>query len=364
MKRLLLALLLTAASAPAPAQHEHHSAPAAPATESDPPAGHRSTAPRQHEGHGEPVQDPHAGHAATAVPGEDDPHAGHDMNQTQDPHAGHGMAPAPTVQDPHAGHHMDAAPQPPAPPVGPPPPEALTGPDHAADAFHGSAAMAAAREEMRTEHGAHITWGLFADQLEIGIRDGGETFSWADVQLRYGNDIDRLWIKTEGEAVFGDGIEQAEVQALWSHALDPWLDLQAGVRQDFAPDPDRTYLVLGIQGLAPYWFEIDATAFVSTKGDVSARLEAEYDQRITQRLILQPRIEAELALQDVPELGIGAGLSAAELGLRLRYEIAPEFAPYVGVQYERAFGDTARFARSAGEDVGGWSVLAGVRIWF
>jgi copper resistance protein B len=122
--------------------------------------------------------------------------------------------------------------------------------------------------------------------------------------------------------------------------------------------------VLGIEGLAPYWFEVDAVAFVSNKGDVSARFEGEYDLRLTQKLILQPRIELDLALQDVPEIGLGSGLSAAEAGLRLRYEIAPEFAPYVGVAYERAFGDTAGFRRAAGEEAGGLSLLVGVRAWF
>ena len=97
---------------------------------------------------------------------------------------------------------------------------------------------------------------------------------------------------------------------------------------------------------------------------MSARLEAEYDLRLTQKLILQPRAEVELALQDVPELGIGSGLSSGEIGARLRYEIRPEFAPYVGVEYERAFGDTARFQRAAGEEAGGWNLLVGVRTWF
>jgi copper resistance protein B len=154
------------------------------------------------------------------------------------------------------------------------------------------------------------------------------------------------------------------VQALWSRAIDPWFDLQTGLRYDFRPDPSRAYLVLGVQGLAPYWFEVDAAAFVSTKGDVSARFEAEYDIRFTQKLILQPRVEVDFALQDVPELGIGSGLSSGEIGARLRYEVRPEFAPYVGVEYERAFDGTARFRRAAGEDRGGVSFLIGLRTWF
>ena len=357
MKRSLLALLAAAAATPAAAQHAGHPAPTSPPPGSLPPASADSGATDPHAGHDMGhAQDPHAGHDMHQA---QDPHAGHDMHQAQDPLAGHELGQA---GDPHRGHRgpSDAA----LPPLDPPPPEALTGPEHAADLVFGREAMIAARNVLRREHGAMTSWGMFADQIEVGFRSGEESFAWGDVQLRYGNDIDRLWLKTEGEGVFGEGIERAEVQALWSHALDPWFDLQAGLRYDFAPDPERAYLAVGVQGLAPYWFEIDATAFVSTKGDLAARVEVEYDQRITQRLVLQPSLEADLSLQDVPELGIGSGLSTAELGLRLRYEIVPEFAPYLGVQYERAFGDTARFARSAGEDVGGWSLVAGIRAWF
>lgn len=154
------------------------------------------------------------------------------------------------------------------------------------------------------------------------------------------------------------------MQALWSRAVDPWFDLQLGLRHDFGQGSDRSHLALGVHGLAPYWFEIDAAAFVSTKGDVTARIEAEYDLRLTQKLILQPAVELELSLQDVPELGIGSGLSSAEAGFRLRYEFGPRFAPYIGVEYEGRFGDTARFRRTAGDDAGGWSLLAGFRAWF
>jgi copper resistance protein B len=136
------------------------------------------------------------------------------------------------------------------------------------------------------------------------------------------------------------------------------------VRHDFKPDPSRTYGVLGIQGLAPYWFEVDAAGFVSNEGDVSARLEAEYDFLFTQKLILQPRTELNFAVQDVKELGIGSGLSTAELGLRLRYEIVREFAPYVGVSWTRLVGKTEDFARDEGEDVSSVSFVAGVPLWF
>ena len=250
----------------------------------------------------------------------------------------------------------------PAPPVAPPPPAAFSGPEHAADLVYG-ASMAEARAGMREEHGSLETYKLLIDQLEVAIRNGRDSLRW-DGQAWYGGDVDKLWLKTEGEGSFGEAVEEAEVQALWSHAIDPWFDLQAGVRYDFRPDPERAHLVLGVQGLAPYWFEIDAAAFLSHKGDLTARFEGEYDLRLTQKLILQPRLEFDLAAQDVPELGIGSGLSTAEAGLRLRYEIVPEFAPYVGIEYERAFGDTAKFRRAEGERRGGWNLLLGLRAWF
>ena len=207
------------------------------------------------------------------------------------------------------------------------------------------------------------TYKFLVDQLEARIRNGRDGYRW-DAQGWIGGDIDKLWLKTEGEGAFGEAVEEAEIQALWSHAIDPWFDLQAGIRHDLRPDPERTHFVLGVQGLAPYWFEVDAAALLSNKGDVTARIEAEYDLRLTQKLILQPRVEFDLSAQDVPELGIGSGLSSGEIGARLRYEVRPEFTPYVGIEYERAFGDTADFRRTAAEEAGGWSLLVGLRTWF
>jgi copper resistance protein B len=263
------------------------------------------------------------------------------------------------MPDPHAGHAGAGA----APPAAPPPPEALSGPAHAADALFGEQTMAEAREELRATHGDIVTSKLLVDRLEARIGDGEDGYAW-DAIFWWGGDIDKLWIESEGEGAFAGPVEAAEIQASWSRAIDPWFDLQLGLRHDFRPDPERTYLVAGIQGLAPYWFEVDGTIFLSDEGDLSARLEGEYDLRLTQKLIAQPRAELELAAQDVPELGIGAGLSSGELGVRLRYEIVPEFAPYVGVEYERAFGETADFRRAAGEGAGGWALLLGIRAWF
>lgn len=320
MKRLLI-ILLAASAAPALAQHAGHAMPAPP-----PPA---------------------------ETPA--DPHAGHDMPSAE---------PETSASEPHAGHTApEHEPGIPDPPVAGPSATASSGPRNAADTIFDAGDMARAREQLRREHGAITAWKLLVDRAEARVRDGRDGYAW-DAQAWVGGDIDRLWIKTEGEGSFGERPEAAEAQLLWSHALDPWFNLQAGVRYDLQPNPERGHLVIGVQGLAPYWFEVDGALFLSDKGELSARFEAEYDQRITQRLILQPRVEFDLAAQNVPERGIGSGLSKTEAGLRLRYEVVPEFAPYVGVDYERAFGDTAGFARAAGERVGGWSLVAGVRTWF
>jgi copper resistance protein B len=200
------------------------------------------------------------------------------------------------------------------------------------------------------------------ERLEARIgRD--DAFLW-DLQGFWGGDIDKFVLKSEGEGSFDSGdVETAEVQALWSHAIGPFFNLQAGARVDFEPDT-RSHLVIGVQGLAPYMWHVDAAAFLSDKGDLSAQIEAEYDQKITQRLILQPRVELDLAAQDIPERDVGAGLSSFETGLRLRYEFAREFAPYVGVEWEQKLGETRRIARADGERASAVVVLLGIRAWY
>ena len=350
--KIILALLLTGVSAPALAQSE----PPSPATA---PTSSTTCLPE------------HAALGHCTLPAASKPVAPASNSACLPEHAAMGhctpSTPAQTPTggaDPHAGHSMPAMEQAvTTPPVAPPPPAAFSGPKHAADAVYGEAASAQARETLRDEHGNILTYKVLVDQLEARMRDGLDGYSW-DAQGWYGGDINKLWIKSEGEGSFGESAEQAEVQALYSRAINPWFNLQGGVRYDFQPNPERAHLVLGIQGLAPYWFEVDGALFLSNKGDLTARFEAEYDQRITQKLILQPSIEFDLAAQDVSEFGIGAGLSTAEVGLRLRYEFVPEFAPYIGIQYERAFGDTRRFLKDEGEKAAGWSLLTGVRVWF
>ena len=305
--------------------------------------------------------------AATPLAAQDS-HAGHAMPApAQDPHAGHDMGAPPA--DPHAGHDMgDMAAEPGAPASPgpemetPPPPEAGSGPPRAADAIWGPEAMAASREDLRKTHGDFPLLWLQAERLETQLREGRDGYLW-DVQGWYGTPTRRLWVKSEGEGERGDKPEDAEVQALYSTAIRPFWDLQAGIRHDFA-GPDTTHAVIGIQGLAPYMFEVDAALFLSTRGDLTARVEAEVDQRITQRLILQPRVEANLSAQDVPELGIGAGIDQIEAGVRLRYEIAREFAPYIGIEQSWRIGQGADFARLRGEDPSVTSLVAGIRFWF
>ena len=261
--------------------------------------------------------------------------------------------------DPHAGHGASSA----APPVAPPPPEALSGPAHAADRVFGATTMTASREDLRREHGDMRATKLLIDRLEWRAASGRDGYL-LDGQAWYGGDINKLWVKTEVEVERGRKPEQAEVQGLWSRAIDPWFDLQTGIRFDANRGPDRTHLVLGVQGLAPYWYEVDGAVFLSNKGELTARAEAEYDLRITQKLILQPLVEVDLSAQDIEELGIGSGLSTAELGLRLRYQVSQQFSPYFGLFYERAFGDTRRFRRAEGDDDASLGLVAGLRLWF
>ena len=224
------------------------------------------------------------------------------------------------------------------------------------------AAGASAQDHAARAMGADRQLMTMFDRLEHRWADeGADALLW-DAQGWYGGDINRFVWKSEGDIEDGD-VGEAEVQLLWSRAITPFFDLQAGARQDVEPD-DRTYGVLGVQGLAPYWFEIDAAAFFSDDGDLSARVEAEYDLLLTQRLVLQPRIETAFAAAGDPARDLGAGLTGVDVGLRLRYEIQREFAPYVGVSWSHALGETADLLRAAGEPDATTAVVAGLRVWF
>ena len=221
--------------------------------------------------------------------------------------------------------------------------------------------MARARAGERREHGGTINRMVLFNLLEYRATGKGGSYHW-DMEAWIGGDINQLTIKSEGEGAFRGGIDRADLQVLYSRAIDPYWNLQAGVRYDF--ERSRSYAAVGVEGLAPYWFELEGTVFLSDRGDVLARFEGYHDLRLTQRLLLQPRAELQLSAQDVPRDRLGSGLTNVELGLRLRYEIVREFAPYIGVAWERRFGGTARYARSDGEDEGGATFVAGVRLWF
>jgi len=252
-------------------------------------------------------------------------------------HEHHQQAP-----DPHAGHAMEA--MKPAAEVKPP----AIPTDHAAERFYSPEAMAAARAQLMKEHGGATAWTVRADQLEYRSRDGADAQAF-EGEAWWGGDASKWVVKARGERLEGEGWEKGEAEVLKAWPVGPYFDLQAGVRYDLAPK-GRSYAAVGFEGLAPYWFELQGTAYLSDQGKVSARGEASYDLRLTQKLILQPRVEADLA---------EAGAATLEGGLRLRYEITRAFAPYVGVVRERAFGP----AVVAGERAGSTAVVIGVRAW-
>jgi len=382
-------------SATKPAVHKESAKPAARSTprakagSGAKPAASRSAKPPVG---GPAVADPHAGHDMSAMPGMNMPEAkpdassGHDMSampgasgganpaepgamQGMDHGSMPGMGQSSGAMQGMPGHGMGSMPSATgAAMIGtnlqagtaPPPPIPT---DRAADQVYSAAAMAHSQQHLRSMHGGQNFSQVIFNLAEVQIRDGRDGYRW-DGSAWYGGDINRLVLKTEGEGNIGGSLEAAEVQALYSRAIGPYTDIQLGVRYDFKPNPSRVYASVGFETLAPGFFDVEGALFLSNKGDLLGRLEGYYDQRITQRLVLQPRAEFNFAAQDVPEIGIGSGLSTAELGLRLRYEIRREFAPYVGISYDRSFGDTARFARAEGQGAASTSLVLGIRTWF
>lgn len=211
-------------------------------------------------------------------------------------------------------------------------------------------------------HDSAINTYFLADKLEWQDADDASTLAW-DLSGWIGGDIDRLWLRSEGERSNGK-TEDAEIQALWGHAVSPWWDVVTGVRQDFKPGAPQTWAAFGLQGMALYNFEAEATAFLGENGQSAVRLEGDYDILLTNRLILQPTAELNVYGKNDPQRGIGSGLSNTELGLRLRYEIRREFAPYIGVTWNRSYGNTADYAREEGEDRSEARLVLGVRLWF
>ena len=311
-----------------------------------------------------PAVEDHGGHAmpgtdmGAPMQAQDKPAPTDSGGAAADPHAMHrgmnmGQDAGPTLEMAETGTALPAG-DASAPPVPT---------DYYADRFFPAGEMAHARHTGMKEMGGQSFGTVMFNLAEVQTRAGREGFRW-DGEGWFGGDINRITVKSEGEGRFGEGVENAEVQALYSRAIDPYWNLQLGVRHHFSPTPTRTYATFGFEGLAPYQFEIEGAVFVSPQGDVLGRLEGYYDQRITQRLIFQPRLEMNLSAQDMPAQRIGSGLTDVELGLRARYEVTRRLAPYIGVNWEAKSGRTADFARADGDKPASAGFVAGVRFGF
>lgn len=207
---------------------------------------------------------------------------------------------------------------------------------------------------------------IMVEELEYGFDFDAHPVS-LDSTSWIGGDWNRVWLKVEGEAN-REGAE-GELQLLYSRLILPFWELQMGLRGDMSLITDdartgRGHLVFGLEGLAPYWFEVEPAVFVSQKGDVSACFRATYDLYITQRIVAHESIEANAAVQSVPEFGIGSGFGNINLGLRLGYQVRREFMPYMGITWDRAFGETGRLRRAESGSAGALDVVVGVRFWF
>ncbi len=213
------------------------------------------------------------------------------------------------------------------------------------------------------DHGSMTFWGAGAEidgaDADWLTNDDGTVVNW-DAYGWYGGDDVKLRIEAEGETVDGD-VEQSELRAYLSWNVSEFWDVQAGLRHDFAPG-DLTWAAVGVHGLAPYFFETDAHVFVSQDGDVALRAEQAIDFAVTQDLFVEPHVELNAFAQDVPELGVGAGVSSVEVGLQVRYEFSRKFAPYIDLVYERDLGETAIITRAAGEDVEAATLRLGLRV--
>lgn len=263
---------------------------------------------------------------------------------------GHDMAePAETPMDRAAmGHGSTAAPTEPRTPI-----PAITDEDRAA---------AVPPPRSHPAHDNTIQNFVLLDRLEAWDADPGTGLEW-EGQGWIGTDLNRLWLRSEGERVDGH-TEGADLEVLYGRSIARWWDVVAGVRHDFKPGASQDFAAIGVMGLAPYKFEVEATGYIGQSGRTAARFEIEYETLLTNRLILQPLIEVTFHGQNDERRGIGSGLSTAEAGVRLRYEITRQFAPYIGVVHERAFGRTADFRRAEGEGIDDTRAVAGFRIWF
>jgi len=198
---------------------------------------------------------------------------------------------------------------------------------------------------------------------ELETNDSNNNFTSWDAQGWLGRNFNKLWFKTEGERSHGQ-TEQVEIQALYSRAISPFWDFQAGIRHDAKPTLDHNWAVIGMQGIARYFFELDTALFIGESGNTAFRFNAEYELLFTQKLILTPEVEMNFYGQNMPAIGIGSGLSDLNLGLRLRYEIRREFAPYIGINWWEKYGGTADYTELLGEDITDTEFVFGIRLWF
>lgn len=206
-----------------------------------------------------------------------------------------------------------------------------------------------------------IHYMVLFDQLEYLRTRDGDGMAW-DAQAWVGRDYSKIWFKTEGERI--NGQTDGRVEVLGSRAVAAFWDAQMGIRHDFGQSPSRQWLAFGIQGIAPYWFDVEAFGYLGPSGRTAARVKADYTVRLSQVVFVTPELEANFYGKSDRERNIGSGLSDVQFGLRLRYEIRREIAPYVGISWGRKFGQTAEFARAAGDSRSERQIVAGVRVWF
>jgi copper resistance protein B len=262
-----------------------------------------------------------------------------------DPHAGHNMEK--TSADKESGKTGSSA--------KPPEPIPVLTPEDRAAAFPEISAGHAV-------HGTSIQRFVLLDRLETWDADAGKGLAW-EVQGWVGGDINRLWIRSRGERV-DDTTESSDFELLYGRSVARWWDVVAGIRHDIQPGASQDFAAIGVMGLAPYQFEVEATLYIGEFGQTAARLETETDILLTNRLILQPVVELNLYGKNDEDRGIGSGLSQVEAGLRLRYEIWREFAPYIGVNWEKVYGETEDFARAAGGHAEDSEIVLGLKAWF
>lgn len=269
-------------------------------------------------------------------------------------------APAFAQADPHAGHQQEQSkPSPPATESAQKPAEL---PPFIPPVTEETRKAAFPDVEGHAVHDRALSYYVLFDQLEWQAGEGANGVN-IDSRGWIGGDRDRLWFRAEGDGEDGR-VGEAQTHVLYGRQFARYWDLVGGIRQDFRPGPAQTWAAFGVQGLAPYWFDIEATGYVGASGRTHARFEVEYELLFTNRLVLQPLFEAELFGKSDPERGVGAGLSTTDLGFRLRYEIRREFAPYLGITWSNKWGKTADFAEIAGADTGGARFVTGLRLWF